>query len=81
MKKSELRSKLVKALNQLDEDNIPEEFEFHHHIDTGRYSDEYKRVWHFDLNLSWHEKQGAVLLEYFGDQEPGVDPKIFWDED
>ena len=73
MKKSELRNKLVKALNQ--------EFEFHHHIDTGRYSDAPKRVWDFDLNLSWHEKQGAVLLEYFGDQDPGVDPKIFWDED
>jgi hypothetical protein len=81
MKKSDLRKVLVKALEQLDSSEAPEEFLFHHHIDTGGYSDATQRVWNFDLNLSWHKEEGAVLLEYFGDQEPGVDPKQFWDKD
>ena len=81
MKKSDLRKVLVKALEQLDSSEAPEEFEFHHHIDTGRYSDAPQKVWDFDLDISWHEEEGAVLLEYLGDQEPGVDPKQFWDKD
>jgi hypothetical protein len=50
MKKSDLRKVLVKALEQLDNSEAPEEV--------------------MDL-----------ALEYFGDQEPGVDPKQFWDKD
>jgi len=81
MKKSELRKRLVKALEQLDSSEAPEEFKFHHYIDTGGNTDGIQRVWDFDLNISWHKEKGAVLLEYFGDEYPGVDPKQFWDKD
>ena len=81
MKKSELRRVLVKALEQLDSSEAPEEFIFHHHIDTGGYSDAIQRVWNFDLDLSWHKEEASVLLEYFGDEDPGVDPKMFHNRD
>ncbi len=77
MTKSELKSILVKALHQLDDNNIPEEFVLYSNIDRGRVKYKNNKVWDLDLYLEYHEGENIVFFNYDGDEEPGFDPKMF----
>ena len=70
MKKSQLRYVLQKMLSQLDSFDIPEEFPLFHHVDTGGYSDDCNQIYEFDMNLSYNKEDSALVLEYFGDENP-----------
>ena len=72
-KKKELQVKLEKVLEQLKSDNIPEEFMLYSNIDRGRVKYINNRVWEFDLNIEYHERENVLFFEYEGDEEPGID--------
>ncbi len=76
--KSELRSKLVKALNQLDDkwNDIPEVFKLYSNLDRGRVKYKNNRVWDFDLNIDYHKGENIVFFNYDGDEEPGISIKF-----
>ncbi len=80
MTKSELRSTLVKVLNQLDEkwNDIPEVFTLYSNLDRGRVKYINNRIWDFDLNIEHvvHLGEDFVFFNYDGDEEPGINIKF-----
>ena len=72
MTKLELIEILERNLKVLKDPNIPEKFPLFHHVDTGGYSDDCNQIYNFDLNLSYEEEDSVLVLEYFGDENPGT---------
>lgn len=78
MTKSELRSKLLKTLKQLENSSIPEDFTLYSNLDRGRVKYINNRIWDFDLNIYHvvHEGEDFVFFNYDGDEEPGISIKF-----
>ncbi len=72
MTKLELIQVLERNLKVLKDPNIPEKFPLFHHVDTGGYSDDCNQIYNFDLNLSYDNEDSVLVLEYFGDENPGT---------
>ena len=72
MTKLELIQVLERNLKVLKHPNIPEKFPLFHHVDTGGYSDDCNQIYNFDLNLSYDNEDSVLVLEYFGDENPGT---------
>jgi hypothetical protein len=72
MTKKYLIEVLERNVKMLKNRNIPDEFKLFHHIDTGGYSDDCNEIYHFDLNLSHEVEDGVMVVEYFGDENPGT---------
>jgi hypothetical protein len=72
MTKLELIEVFERNLKILKDPNIPDKFPLVHHIDTGGYSDDYNQIYEFDLYLSYNNEDSVLVLEYFGDENPGT---------
>ena len=72
MTKLELIEVLERNLKVLKDPNIPDKFPLFHHVDTGGYSDDCSQIYEFDLNLSYDNEDSVLVLEYFGDENPGT---------
>lgn len=72
-KKSELRAKLVKALEQLDNNDIPSEFSLLSNLDRGRVEYRNNKIWDFDFTINYHKGENIVFFNYKGDEEPQFD--------
>jgi len=74
IKKSELRAKLVKALEQLDNIDCPNDVKLLHNLDRGRVEYINYRVWDFDLSIDYNKEENTILFNYKGDEEPRYRP-------
>ena len=54
-KKSEIRAKLVYALERLDSNDIPSEFIMMSNLDRGRVEYRNNRIWDFDFTITYHK--------------------------
>jgi hypothetical protein len=71
-KKSDIRAKLVEALERLDNNDIPSEFSLLSK-DRGRVEYRNNRIWDFDFTITYHKGENIVFFNYKGDEEAGFD--------
>ena len=74
-KKSDIRAKLVEALERLDNNDIPSEFSLLSNLDRGRVEYRNNRIWDFDFTITYHKGENIVFFNYKGDEEAGFDWK------
>jgi|13_taG_2_1085334.scaffolds.fasta_scaffold02709_16 hypothetical protein len=72
-KKSDIRAKLVEALERLDNNDIPSEFSLLSNLDRGRVKYRNNRIWDFDFTITYHKGENIVFFNYKGDEEAGFD--------
>ncbi len=72
-KKSEIRAKLVEALERLDKKDIPSEFIMMSNLDRGRVEYRNNRIWVFDFSIKYHQGENIVFFNYEGNEEPQFD--------
>jgi hypothetical protein len=72
-KKSDIRAKLVEALDRLDNNDIPSEFSLLSNLDRGRVEYRNNRIWDFDFTITYHKGENIVFFNYKGNEEPQFD--------
>jgi len=72
-KKSDIRAKLVEALDRLDNNDIPSEFSLFSNLDRGRVEYRNNRIWEFDFTITYHAGMNIVFFNYKGNEEPQFD--------